>query len=153
MGNRRRVEKRYIQCHGFRFSVSTAEWGDYLRRGYAHRVSDRVARPAAGIEVIWEDDRHMLRDSNRPGVSIPSSWLMVLRAWFFNVEVVSASRVGESPLERQERVLFHAERERQNEALCWRTFRNTRGANEFVYISAESKAEQIGALRPDLAQV
>jgi hypothetical protein len=145
---RRRVEKRYIEFPGFRFQVPAADWGEYLRHGFAVRHSERVARPRAGVRLVWEEGRHMLKDSESGlEAAIPSSWRMVIQAWLFKSVTIKAAQLKESPTERQERILFEAERERQNEAVLWRTSRDTKGANEFAWIDPAAKVEMIGALR------
>jgi len=81
MVKNRRKEKRYIEFRGLRWRVPNAEWGDYLRRGLIERVSERVACLRRGVEIVWEDGRHLLRDLARKiEVSIPSSWRLVERA-------------------------------------------------------------------------
>jgi hypothetical protein len=74
------------------------------------------------------------------------------RAWLYRVDTVPASQVGQSLSERQEALLIEQERERQNEALLWRTFRDTKGANEFTWIPAETKAEMLKAFGVEMVQ-
>lgn len=85
MSNNRRKEKRYIEFRGLRWNVPPTEWGEYLKRGLLIRISARVARLRAGVDVIFENGRHVLRDLARKiEVSIPSSWRLVERASLFD---------------------------------------------------------------------
>lgn len=82
---KRRKEKRYLQSGEMRWRVPNEEWGDYIKRGFLERVSACIARLRRGVEIIWEDGRHALRDTVRNiEVSIPSSWRLVERAALFN---------------------------------------------------------------------
>lgn len=84
MAKKRQKEKRYIEFRGFRWRVPNAEWGEYVRRGFFERVSSRVAQLRRGVDIVWEDGRHALRDRSRQTeVSIPSSWRLVERAALF----------------------------------------------------------------------
>lgn len=77
MPRNRRKEKRYIEFRDFRWLVPPDEWGAYLRQGLTERVSDRkrVARLRADVDIVWEDGKHLLRDSARGvEVPIPSTW-------------------------------------------------------------------------------
>ena len=85
MAKNRRKEKRYIEFRGLRWLVPNSEWGDYLRRGLIERISGRVARLRAGVEITVENGRHLLRDLGRAiEISIPSSWRMIERAALFD---------------------------------------------------------------------
>jgi hypothetical protein len=85
MAKKRQKEKRYITFRSLRWRVPNAEWGDYLRRGLIERISNRVARLRAGVEIVYENGRHLLRDIARKiEVSIPSSWRLVERAALFD---------------------------------------------------------------------
>lgn len=77
---KRQKERRYIEFRGLRWRVPNSEWGEYLRRGLIERVSERVARLRRGVEIVFEDGRHLLRDlARKVDVSIPSSWRLVDR--------------------------------------------------------------------------
>ncbi len=130
------------------FKVSGAEWREALDRGVVTPAPDRykVARPASGVIArVWDGDLYFFA---RIRVS-SASWY---RAWLYSVGAVSASAVGEGYFERQERALRELDRELQNEALLWRTFRDgrTRGANSFAWIPHEHKIEIIRALEGKL---
>jgi hypothetical protein len=85
MKKNRRKEKRYIEFRSLRWRVPNAEWGDYLRRGLIVLVSKRVARLRMGVEIVWENDRYLLRDLTRNiEVSIPSSWRLVDEAAIYD---------------------------------------------------------------------
>lgn len=85
MKKNRRKEKRYIEFRSLRWRVPNAEWADYLRRGLIERISARVARLRSGVEIVWENGRHLLRDLARKiEVSIPSSWRLVDRAAIYD---------------------------------------------------------------------
>ena len=87
MAKNRRKEKRYITFRSLRWRVPNAEWGEYLRRGLIERISQRVAKLRAGVEIVYENGRHLLRDLGRKiEVSIPSSWRLVERAAMFAVD-------------------------------------------------------------------
>jgi hypothetical protein len=75
MGENRRKEKRYIEMRGLRWLVPSGEWSECLKRGLITRVSWRVARLRQGVEIVWEDGKHLLRDRGR-GVeaTITSTW-------------------------------------------------------------------------------
>jgi hypothetical protein len=81
MGKNRRVEKRYIEVRGrsgdlrAKWRVPIPEWNESLRRRLIERVSNRVARLRAGVQIVWENGTHLLRDRERGvEVSIPSTW-------------------------------------------------------------------------------
>ena len=61
----RRKEKRYITFRSLRWRVPNAEWGDYLHRGLIERISYRVAKLREGVEIVYENGRHLLRDLGR----------------------------------------------------------------------------------------
>lgn len=65
--------------------VPNQEWADYVRRGLIEKVSMRMARLREGVEIVFENGRHLLRDLARKiEVSIPSSWRLVERAAMFD---------------------------------------------------------------------
>src|SRR5215470_7312332 len=75
MAKNRRKEKRYIEFRGLRWLVPAPEWGEYLRQRLTVRVSNSLARLSRGVDVVWEDGKHLLRDSARGvEVPIPSTW-------------------------------------------------------------------------------
>ena len=99
MAKNRRKEKRYITFRSLRWRVPNAEWGEYLRRGLIERISQRVAKLRAGVEIVYENGRHLLRDLGRKiEVSIPSSWRLVERAAMFNMD---GPRLTPSQLQRE----------------------------------------------------
>jgi hypothetical protein len=80
-----RKQQRYIEFREMRWCVPNAEWGDYVRRGFFERISERVARLRRGVDLVWEDGKHLLRDrACKVEVSIPSSWRLVERAALFD---------------------------------------------------------------------
>lgn len=83
----RRKEKRYFEFRSFRWRVPNGEWGDYVRRGFFECISKRVAVLRRGVDLVWEDGKHLLRDrGRRVEVSIPSSWRMVERASMYDTK-------------------------------------------------------------------
>jgi hypothetical protein len=85
MPKNRRVEKRYFEFRDFRWRVNEHEWSEYVRRGFFERVSKRVAVLRRGVDLVWEDGKHLLRDTGRNmEVSIPSSWRLVERASMYD---------------------------------------------------------------------
>jgi hypothetical protein len=67
----RRKEKRYIEFRGFRWIVSGAEWGDYLRRGLTKLVagSARVTRPREGVEMRLSSKGVFISSATATGAS------------------------------------------------------------------------------------
>ena len=87
MGRRSEKHFRFIEFRGMRWRVPNAEWRDYLKRGLLELITMRVARLRNGVEVVYENGRHLLRDLARKiEVSIPSSWRLVERAALFDTK-------------------------------------------------------------------
>jgi hypothetical protein len=126
--------------------LSASEWDELLANGWIERIGYKTARPRRGV-VAWIRGGQLWV---APIVHMPcvtASWFLI---WLFQIEVMSAAYLTESRSDRQERVLFERERDRHNEALLWRTFRHTKGANEFRWIPAGHKSEILRALRPEM---
>jgi hypothetical protein len=128
-----------------RYKLSASEWTELLASGWAREALDqeKTARPSPGVLAwIYKGNLHLLALSR-----IRASCLSWSFAWLYKVGVVAAASVGEDWEERRHRVMVEADREAQNEALLWRTFRDrrTKGANSFSWIAAETKAEILRA--------
>jgi hypothetical protein len=126
--------------------LSLLEWNELLTNGWIERTGYKTARPRRGV-VAWirGGDLWMTPLARIP--SVTAGWFLI---WLFRVGVISASYVSETASERRERIAIEREREAQNEALLWRTFRNTKGANEFRWIPAGHKTEIFRALKPEM---
>jgi hypothetical protein len=127
------------------FELTTAEWNELFAGGWVEKTGYKIARPRRGV-VAWIRGGLWLTPLARIP-SVTANWFLI---WLFGVEVMSAAYVAESPVERRERIAIEQDREAQNEALLWRTHRNTKGANEFRYATAQQKAEVFRALKPEL---
>jgi hypothetical protein len=128
------------------FELTTPEWNELLAGGWIERTGYKTARPRRGV-VMWIRGGDLWLTPLARIPSVTANWFLI---WLFGVEVMSAAYVAESPVERRERIAIEREREAQNEALMWRTFRGTKGANEFRWIPAGHKAEILRALRPEM---
>jgi hypothetical protein len=129
------------------FELTTPEWKELLSGGWIERTGYKTARPRRGV-VAW------IRGGDlwlTPLARIPA----VTAGWFllrlFRVCVISAGQSPKIRAAHREWALFDMERETQNEALLWRTSRNTRGRNSFSWIPAGHKAEILRALRPEMS--
>lgn len=147
----RRFNSRYfLELSGERlFKLSAVEWQELLSGGWARPIPDRfkTARLTSGVAGwIRGCDLYLLALARIRTIS--PSWA---HAWLYKVGVVRASVVGEAWDERQERVMRDLDREMQNDALLWRTFRDrkTKGANSFAWIPPDIKMQIIRALRPE----
>jgi hypothetical protein len=127
--------------------LSLAEWNELRAGGWIEPTGYKTARPRRGV-VAWirGGDLWMAPLARVP--SVTAKWFLI---WLFRVSLISAAQLAETVSQRKERVLFERERETQNEALLWRTFRHTKGANEFRWIPAKHKAEILRTLRPEMS--
>jgi hypothetical protein len=127
--------------------LSLTQWNELLSGGWIEQLGYKTARPRRGV-VAWirGGDLWMTPLARIP--SVTAGWFLI---WLFRVGVISAAQIAETLSERRERVAIEREREAQNEALVWRTFRGTKGANEFRWIPAKHKAEILRALRPEMS--
>jgi hypothetical protein len=130
------------------FNLSASEWNELISLGWIEPAGYKTARPRRGV-VAWVRGGDLWL---APIVRMPSVTAQWFLLWLFRSTVIPATWIGDSLIERRERVAIEREREAQNEALLWRTFRGTKGANEFRWIPAERKAEYLNALRPEIIQ-
>ena len=128
------------------FKLSASEWDELLSGGWIVETGFKTARPKSGV-IAW------VRGGNLSVFAFvrlrTASWA---RAWLFKVGIIRASAIGEAWDQRRERVMRDLDRDLQNEALLWRTFRDrrTKGANSFSWIASDHKIEILRALRPEL---
>jgi hypothetical protein len=125
--------------------LSASERDELLTNGWIESTGYKTARTRRGV-VAWIRGGQLWV---APIVHMPcvtASWFLI---WLFQIEVMSAAYLTESRIQRQERVLFERERDRQNEAVLWRASRKTRGANEFRWMTQAQKAE-VMKLKPEL---
>jgi hypothetical protein len=128
------------------FELTTPEWNELLSGGWIEQTGHKTARPRRGV-VAWVRGGELWVAQLARIPSVTANWFLI---WLFRVEVISAAFITETVSGRQERMMFERERERQNEALLWRTHRNTKGANEFRYATVQQKTEVFRALKPEL---
>jgi hypothetical protein len=147
----RRFNSRYFVrlTRDHEFKLSASEFHELRNGGWIEpdAPGSKYADLRRGI-VAWVRGGDLYLLSLARIQTVTAGWI---RAWLYKAGVISAAYVGETICERQERLLFEQERERQNEALLWRTFRDTKGANEFRWIPARHKAELLRALRPEMS--
>jgi hypothetical protein len=127
------------------FELTTPEWNELRAGGWIELTGYKTARPKRGV-VMWVrgGDLWVLAIKRIPVVT--ARWFYL---WLF-VTVESDYLVGEAYFERQEWAMRDRERESENEALLWRTFRGTRGANEFRYATRWQKNEVFRAMKPEM---
>jgi len=127
--------------------LSLSEWNELLAGGWIERTGYKTARPKRGVAAWIRGGQLWVA----PIVRMPcvtADWFLI---WLFQVEIMAAAYLSESVNDRQERVLFERERERQNEALIWCSRRGKKGANEFRWVTPAQKAEILKALRPEIS--
>jgi ATP/maltotriose-dependent transcriptional regulator MalT len=148
----RRSKPYLVELSVQTFKLSASEWDELLAGGWTRPIPDRVktARLASGVAGwIRGCDLYLLDLVALARIrSVSVSWA---HAWLYHVGVLRAAVVGEAYFERQDRVMRELDRDLQNEALIWRTFRDkrTKGANSLVWIPSEHKIEILRALRPE----
>jgi hypothetical protein len=125
--------------------LSLAEWNELLANGWIEQTGYKSARPRRGV-VAWIRGGDLWLTPFTPMSCVTARWFLI---WLFQVEIMSAAYLTESRSQRQERILFERERERQNEALIWLASRKTKGANEFRWMTPAQKAEAM-RLKPEL---
>jgi len=150
MATRSNNRNRYFirLSRGQEFKLSAAEWQELRAGGWieSDAPGSRYAVLRRGV-VSWVRgcDLHLLALDRIRTAS--ASWA---HAWLYKVGLLRVG-AGEPYFDRQERVMREFDRDLQNEALVWRTFRDkkTKGANSLVWIPSEHKHEIIRALKPD----
>lgn len=85
--------------------------------------SERRLRPRRGV-VAWVHGGDLWLTPLAWVPSVTAKWFLL---WLYRVGVISAAQITETLGEHRERVAIEREREAQNEALLWRTFRGTKG--------------------------
>jgi hypothetical protein len=128
------------------FELSTPEWKELLSGGWIEQTGYKTARPRRGV-FAWVRGGELWVAPLARVPSVTAKWFLL---WLYRVGVISAAQITETLSERRERVAIERERESENEALLWRTFRGTKGANEFRWIPAGHKAEIMRALKPEM---
>jgi hypothetical protein len=129
------------------FELATPEWDELLSGGWIERTGYKTARPRRGV-VAWVRGGDLWVMPFAHMSCVTAKWFLI---WLFQVSVISAAHVAETVSERQERVLFERERERQNEALIWCSRRGKKGANEFRWMTPAQKTEAM-RLKPELRE-
>lgn len=130
------------------FKLSAAEWNELLAGGWIEPEApgSKRARFRRGV-VAWIRGGDLWVAPLAYLPSVTARWFLL---WLFCTTVISAGQSAEIRSAQREWALVERERETQNEALLWCTFRNTKGANEFRWIPAGHKAEVLRALRPEI---
>jgi hypothetical protein len=130
--------------------VSASYYARFMAMGWIVGVGARLAEPRPGVAAWLEDGDLRLQDREAGvTVSIPCSHRAIERAWKFKVKALKV--IGKDLNERQERLMWEREVERMVEAADWRATRDSLGANELVYVPAETKREILAALKPEMA--
>jgi hypothetical protein len=129
------------------FELTTPEWNELLSGGWVERTGYKTARPRRGV-VAWVRGGELWMTPLARVPSVTAKWFLI---WLFRVGVIPAAYIVETGSQRQERVIFERERERQNEALIWLASRKTKGANEFRWMTPAQKAE-VMRLKPELRE-
>jgi hypothetical protein len=117
--------------------VSQAEWNELRAGGWIEPTGRKTARPRRGV-VMWIRGGHLCVAPLAYMPCATADWFLI---WLYSVTVMSAAYLTETVSDRQERVALERERERQNEAAVWRARRDSKGRNEYCYMTPAQKAE------------
>jgi hypothetical protein len=96
---RKEKQTRFIEFRDLRWLVPKDEWAHYLKRGFAVRISRRVARLGPSVDIVWEDGKHILRDSER-GVEVP-----IASTWPTEADAIKHPLYIRDPVLRQQEIL------------------------------------------------
>lgn len=128
--------------------LSLSDWNELLDNGWIERTGYKIARPRRGV-VAWIRNGELWVAPICHMPCVTGDWFLI---WLFQIEIMAACYLTESQSERQERIFFERERDRQNEALLWLASRKTRGKNEYCWMTRAQKADAM-RLKPQLAEV
>src|SRR5262245_11483058 len=126
------------------FELTTPEWDELLAGGWIEPNGYKTARPRRGV-VAWVRGGDLWMTPLARVSSVTAKWFLI---WLFRVGWSAAACIAGTASQRQERLIFERERERQNEALIWLASRKTKGANEFRWMTPAQKAEAM-RLKPE----
>jgi hypothetical protein len=126
--------------------VSLAEWNELRAAGWIEPTGYKTARPKRGV-VAWIRNGQLWLAPICHMPCATADWFLI---WLFSVEVMSAAYLSESVNDRQERMFFERERDRQNEALIWLASRRTKGKNEYRWMKPGQKTEVFRAMKPEM---